>query len=645
MKKRYTSKNVQRCLEIASAELQVQKDEIEYCLIEEKGMFFSKSVTIEVTVPDKADEAEMEGCGTAKVVSGNIIVKDPAEGGAPAVISPSSNVKLMVDGEETRGRKQVFSTSDIKVILPENDATREMDIFIDETGMNAYLTMKCKPKCVYGLNDEEEKNEIQLVARITDNMMPEKFTMNDIKAELTKNRVIHGIIEENIEEALKCDEVKEVLVAKGQEAVDGEDDRVEILFHHSDESHGLVEDEKGNVNFKSIGSVDAVLSDVKLAEKIQGKPGKDGMDVRGKIKKAKAPKTLKIKTGQGTVAKENEVHSLIPGKPCFRNGTFYVFPVHEIQGDVDLESGDVSFLGDLVIRGSIREGMKVQAGNSVTVHGDIERAEVTSKGEGVFKKNVLSSHITCGGQDVLKENCINNLKELSEQLKKLFETTEEIKKFNLLGQDRKDGEIIKVLLETKFKSTSRTCISSLASLSQLEDFNRDDLLISNLRGKLIGLGPINIKRHWEIEEICQMIDDKISYLSDRLKVPADMVINYCQDSRISSSGNIWIVGKGEYVSNIIANNGVYFQGEKAIARGGSIKAENEIRCKIVGSTGNVVTRLETSSKGHIYADLAFPSTVFSIGGKEHALMEASKNVHAYEDKDGEIIVDKLKASF
>ncbi len=55
------------------------------------------------------------------------------------------------------------------------------------------------------------------------------------------------------------------------------------------------------------------------------------------------------------------------GKPCVKSNIFYVYQVHEVKGDVDISTGNITFVGDVVVQGSVKEGMKVEAGNSVEI--------------------------------------------------------------------------------------------------------------------------------------------------------------------------------------------------------------------------------------------------------------------------------------
>lgn len=649
MKRVFKGKSVEECVGDACKLLQLDKDQLDYTIVEEKKGFLFKSASISVNLKEnkKLEEEQKsikinENSGKIKVVKGKIIVQNPKEQGNPATVFPSKNVKVIVNGEEIKTRKEVFEDSKIEVILPEDNAQRFMDIKISPDSMEAYINIQYKSKNIYGLVDEEESNTIEIKCKQVESVFPDKFTIDDIKKELAKQKITYGIIEENIKALINDEENRSILVAKGEKAQDEQDDLVDIKFKQDTENLVPNEDEFGTIDFKSIGSVDSVKKGDILAVKTSGLEGKNGKDIRGKIVKFKAGKKSNIKSGTGCVLKDsNTIIADESGKPCIKNNTFYVYPVHEVKSDVDLKSGNIKFMGDIIIYGSVMEGMTVESGNAITINGDVERAKISGKGEGLIKGNIISSKIIIGGEDVIIQNLLSNLTSLKQELENLSKVAEEIKKFNLLGADKKDGEIVKVLIETKFKHIPQLCMKVVAGIMS-ERKKEEDELLSLIKGKLIGLAPINMIHYWEVDDIVKIIESKIEQFKSVLAIPVNLRIAYCQDSTLESSGDIYIFGKGEYVSNIKGNGKIIFEGEKSIARGGVIKANDEIRCKMVGSMGGVTTKLCTSEQGHIWADIVYQNTIFVIGSREYILDTPSKEVHAYLDKDQEIIVDRFK---
>lgn len=102
-----------------------------------------------------------------------------------------------------------------------------------------------------------------------------------------------------------------------------------------------------------------------------------------------------------------------------------------------------------------------------------------------------------------------------------------------------------------------------------------------------------------------------------------------------------LIGKGTYVSDIEAHQGIYFLTEGSVVRGGSLRATTEIKCKVVGSQGGVTTRLKVDDGGQIWMDTAYENTIVAIGMKENTIDVPSRNVHAFLDENGDLLVERL----
>jgi uncharacterized protein (DUF342 family) len=643
----YTCKSLESVLEKASLDLNIPKGNIDYKVIEEKNGFFRSSITIEVKVPKKhkpnveEPKEKHSNDGSVKIDCGEIIVKNPKEEGEAAFIVPDKNVKLIVDGKIVSGKIPVYEESKIEVEFEKNKATRECNVVTSNNKMEAYLTIKYTPENVYNLKDKNENRVVLLEGEVIEQNCPPKYTLQEIKQELSKMHIVYGIIDKNIQNAIKSDS-NNILVAKGENMENGENDKIEIKFAMDKDITMLEEDNEGKIDFKSIGSVEAVKKGEVLAELIKGKEGKDGINIMGEVKKHKPGKSIFIKAGEGCTVEENKVIATIDGKPCMRSNSFYVNQVHEVTGDVEIKTGNIKFIGDIIIHGTVKEGMEVEAGSSINIMKDIERANIKAGGDVDVKGNIIASKIQSGGEDVLKIKAIKDLQDMYDALKKLMAAVEEIKKFNLLGQEKHDGEIIKMLMENKFKKISRLCIKIIADINMVKTFKEDDELVELIREKLMGIAPINIKHYGELEEALTLIEERLAILKGTLSIPVNVKISYCQDSKIFSSGDIIITGKGEYVSNLQSNNSIYFIQDRSLARGGTIKAKKEIKAKVIGSEAGVATTLQVEEKGHIWADIAYQNTVFIIGNRKFILDVPSRNIHAYLNSEGDIIVDRLK---
>ncbi len=646
-KKIYTSTTLEKCLELASNELDIAVENIQYNILEQNKLLFRKSCTIEVANDFEMQDQKQQISEDLKIKDGSVYVKDgvlivknPKDDGMPAEIIPGDKIVFIVDGTEITSKVQVFEHNAIEVRFPEETAKRNLNISISRDNMKAFMDISYEPQNEYKLQDSPETKDLVLKTEISNETYPPIYTVEELRNELKKANINCGIIEENLKKCTKEKNIRSILIAEGKSAIDDEPDEIDVKFAIYNKSR-LKEDYNGRVDYKNIGAVEAVTKGELLAVKIDGKTGEDGINVKGEAIKHKAAKRITFRAGNGCELVEgNKIIASIDGKPCVKNGVFYVNQVYEINSDVNLKTGNVDFAGDISIHGAVTEGMKVKAGNTVIIDKNVESAEIIGKGDIIIKGNVILSKIYGGGNDVIKLQYLNDLNAMNKSLKELMDTVMEIKKFNLLGRDAGDGEVIKALIENKFKNIPKICASIIRD-SILENDDNEEL-INMIKEKLIGLAPLNIKHFGEIDDIISLVERKSEALKLSLSLPVNVSISYCQDSNINSSGSIYITGKGEYVSNITANDSVFFDGEGSVARGGVIKAKNDIKCKTVGSTGGVSTKLMVESKGHIWADVAYQNTIFVVGDREETIDVPCRNVHAYMDDKGEITVDTLK---
>ncbi|BDR81449.1 hypothetical protein N072000002_16300 [Clostridium tetani] len=662
MKTKFIGSSLEQCIGDACKLFDVEKDKLDYKIIKKKKGLFIKKVVIEAKpIEEKVEgvikekeveeietynieeKAKKENYGTVKIKNGELIVKNPKKDGKPANIvigEDSEYINVKVDGQEVVKRAEIYEHSTIEVSLYDQVASRKINISTSKDNIEAFASVYYEPEIIYELKDSEENNELILEKVSKYSKMPPKYTVEEIKEQLSKGGIICGIIEENLQNVIEksCDNV---LIAKGVRPIHEKDDVIEYRFNVDEREKKLEEDAMGNVDFKSIGTVEAVKKGDILAIRHSSKPGRDGVDVKGKLLKHKLGKKIRIRSGNGCQLSGEKIIASIEGKPYVKNNAFYVYRMYEVRSDVDLTTGNIEFIGDVLVYGNVKEGMEVNAGNSITINKNVERSKIEGKGNITIKGSILSSDILGGGQDVTKIKAIDNSKALINLLREIIESTKEVKRLDLYGKEKKDGEIIRILMERKYKTLPRTCLNIIRDITVCGKDQEEGKIILAVKNKLIGLAPLNIKNYRELEDIIKLLEERVVKLEKELTIPIDVIIDYCQDSNISSSGNVYITGKGEYISNIVSNNSIYFTSEKGLARGGQIKAKKEIRCKTVGSISGVTTKLIVGDKGEIWADIAYQNTVFKVGTKEYLLEMPSKDIHVYLDKNGDIIADKL----
>jgi uncharacterized protein (DUF342 family) len=76
------------------------------------------------------------------------------------------------------------------------------------------------------------------------------------------------------------------------------------------------------------------------------------------------------------------------GNLVYRNNRFSVLVVLEIPEDVDNSTGNITFSGDVLVKGSVFEGYKITAGGNVTVYGIVEGVYITAGGNIQLKQGI-----------------------------------------------------------------------------------------------------------------------------------------------------------------------------------------------------------------------------------------------------------------
>lgn len=642
---RFSATSIDECVEKASSELNISMESLEYKIIKEERRFFKKIVEIEV-IEDKEkskkieDEVRKEVAGKvassgAKIEDGKIIITNFEESNDIITVKSCEGVILLINGERFDYITPVTEDDNIEYKFEEVKGERKINISITSDKMEAYITTKYVPENNYELIDQGYCKNLVLKKKKISEKYPPHYTINELQEILKSKDIRYGIIKEELENICNEYNVKSRLIAKGECPKDDIPDEIKVFFKDSNELINYDSEQK--IDYRNRYSICNVKSGDVLAEKIPGKEGKDGIDVLGKTIKRKIEKSVFLKAGEGCSIKENKVVAISEGKPTFKGNIFAVHKLYKIE-DVNLETGNINFVGDVEITGTVNEGMEVTSGNELFVQKNVEYAKLNAGGQVNINGNVIKSTITAGCKNVKIKQYLEDLIRYKTIIDDLISSCEQIKHNNLLGP-RRDGEIIKILIENKFKSLPK--ISSGILNYNVSQGIQEAPITTFIINRLIGIGPLKLKSVTELNDFVDIVENEIEEIEDLIIVPIDIYLDYSQASTIEASGNVIITGKGQYTSNITALNNIEFVAERAACRGGVLSAGSEIKLKTVGSTAGVGTKLQVPKHGRITAEIAYNNTLFCFGERQRLLEVSSKNVEAYVDGNGEIAIDKF----
>ncbi|WP_236894581.1 MULTISPECIES: DUF342 domain-containing protein [Clostridium] len=666
MNRTYVGKYLDECLNNASKELNVAEEDLNYKIINDNHSFINKKVEIEVMDVDlyssssnnnlnytedftkdvakkrvvtNEDNVINNDENGVKVENGNVVVIEGLSkvDKEQITIKPCEKIKLFINGElcSEKGPYEITQSDKIDYIGEKIEQVKKISVNISVDKMKGYIKVEYKPAYVYKLRDKPIAKDLILKAMKVEKNYPEKYTLTEIKEILRQNKITEGIIYKNLIEACALGNGEETLIAEGISAIDDTPNEIKVLFDIG-EKRIVNENSNEKIDYRNVYSISSITEGQVLAEIIPGKSGQDGKNICGEVLKKKTVKSRPIKIGDGCKVEGNSIIATKTGRPSSKNGILSVNSLYNIQ-DVDIKSGNIFFVGDVYIKGNVKEGMKVKSGNSLTIEKNVDISTIVAGGEINIKGSVIKSTVLTGQVDMEKKIYLEKLNEYKDIISKLISGVEKLNESS--NNSKKISELVKILIENRYKSIPKLSLNIITH-SICEDSDNNDL-VSFIRSKMMGLNLSKIESIEDLRNLEELITNEIELLEDNMIIPADIYIGYCQDSLIKSTGNIIIKDKGQYVSNLTALNDIIFLRDDSVARGGVISARGNIKLGIVGSPSGVTTKLEVLQGGIITAKIAYSNTVFCFGERLKTLDVSSKDIKAYVNKEGEIIIEKF----
>ena len=219
------------------------------------------------------------------------------------------------------------------------------------------------------------------------------------EAEVKSVGIVHGLNDYELKRVLKDKEYNHpIVVARATDPRDGENGYVTFRF---DKEHKLKphQNEFGVTVFRELNAIVPIRKNEVIADIIPPGEGTPGMDIFGKEIPAKPGTPAKAQLGKNTLVTLDgtQVVAACDGHIVFGNGTFQVEEAVTINTDLDISVGNISFFGDVHIRGNIMEGFSVNAGKNVKIDGSVFGGEVTAGGDVTIVGGCINSKLSCDG--------------------------------------------------------------------------------------------------------------------------------------------------------------------------------------------------------------------------------------------------------
>ncbi|MDR2808187.1 MAG: FapA family protein [Spirochaetaceae bacterium] len=217
------------------------------------------------------------------------------------------------------------------------------------------------------------------------------LSLETIISFLKNNKVVMGIKEEALRDFIDTPVYRQpVVAAEGIEPKNGESAYMEYYFRTDQSKIQLRESNSGNIDFKELNIIQNVVENQILAKKIHATEGITGRTVTGKFTHSKNGVDIELPLGKNVQAASDgdTVLAAINGQVVLVNGKVNVEPVFTVQGNVNLKTGNITFLGTVVVTGNVEDSFSVKATGNIEVNGTVERAELEAEGDIIVHQGI-----------------------------------------------------------------------------------------------------------------------------------------------------------------------------------------------------------------------------------------------------------------
>lgn len=257
--------------------------------------------------------------------------------------------------------------------------------------------------CIVGAYKHVPAGDVVIGVEVTKDEMKGSIVVSPPSmsgSEASFDMIRRAILQQGVVEAcINDDKIREFVdnpvynnpyeVAVAIEPVDGHDAYISYNFETDPKKLKAQVDEEGNVDYKKLNNIQNVIADQPLAQKIPAERGKGGKTLFGRYLEAKNGKDIQIQLGANVKLDRDGVtiKAEIDGEVMLVNGKVTVEPVKYLDA-VNVKTGDVKFVGTVVIKGNVQEGYKVEATN-IEVNGIVDKSRLEATGNIIVRQGIF----------------------------------------------------------------------------------------------------------------------------------------------------------------------------------------------------------------------------------------------------------------
>lgn len=294
---------------------------------------------------------------------------------------------------------------DANSIISETKRTDTLDI--DENSIKKFAKSGTDGKYeVVGSYKHVKAGDAMLVIDITKDEMLATVTVTPPAmsgAEISAEQIIRNLETQGVVAGIENDKIDEFIdnpvynvpceVAAAIKPQDGRDAYIAFNFETDSSKLKIKETKNGQVNFKELNQIQNVVKGQPLATKMPPERGKAGKTLFGRYLEAKNGKDIRIPLGKNTELDKDGVTIIAScnGRVLYESERINVEPVLELDA-VNIKTGNIDFLGTVIVKGNVEDGYDVKASGNIEVGGTVGQSHLKSENGDIIVSQGIFGH-------------------------------------------------------------------------------------------------------------------------------------------------------------------------------------------------------------------------------------------------------------
>lgn len=566
-----------------------------------------------------AYNSEVDKNSYVRIVNNEIVVQySPTYVNKSLTIQAEAPINLKINQLEA-GSKVSLSRGDRVTWIANHPPLFEINVSDDE--MSVYLTVYHKERYAYKIKDTQPCEHLIVTLEEDKNQVLSTLTSADIMIKLQDLNIKGKIEYGHIFKEVMAPSAQPIIILQGQKPTPGQDAELKLFF--SDRIESKLNGKENTVDFRDHLFIPQVNPGDLIARKKEAIYGEPGINVYGHIILPEPPKDIII------LAKDNvemnaagEIFALTAGRPQVLGHRVKYFNISKefvVPGDVSMETGNITFSGDVVVYGHVLDNMIIESLGNVYVMGNVHQSTITATGSIFIQGNVTNSFLYSGYFGVVFNRLYGAAKDLADTILNLKDATNVI--LNILkarGKSAREGFILNSLIETKyhsFYSQIRVILHifrSLESEQVIPEWREFKRMLEAYIQPMYMSNYSTIEGLTAFESMARDIYMNIELMQEHSE---RIEINQCAGSTLKSNGDIKVLKEGTVQSFLFAKNQIVYEHLDSVCRGGEIEAGHSVHLIAVGGRSGTETIIKANK--NIFAKKIFMAKVCIGSGTEH----------------------------